>query len=91
MKFQLQKFTLLLTGVKWMIATSLVIVLSSKEFEIRLHKQAFAGPILNFMPVDTGCNKKNNLPLIEAFCILTVPAQYGYNAALLSTACCTTL
>lgn len=67
MKFQLQKFTLLLTGVKWMIATSLVIVLSSKEFEIRLHKQAFAGPILNFMPVDTGCNKKKQSSLNRSF------------------------
>lgn len=33
---------------------SLVVAIISKEFETRLHKQAFAGPILNFMPVDTG-------------------------------------
>lgn len=46
---------------KWIIATSLVIVISSKEFEIRLHKQAFAGPILNFVPVDTGCNKRKTI------------------------------
>lgn len=49
---------------KWIITTSLVVAISSKEFEIRLHKQAFAGPILNFMPVDTGVGiKEKNLPL----------------------------
>lgn len=52
---------------KW-IFTSLVVVITSKEFETRLHKQAFAGPILNFMPVDTGVAiKKKNLPLVRNF------------------------
>lgn len=48
---------------KWIITTSLVVAISSKEFETGLHKQALAGPILNFMPVDTGVAiKEKNLP-----------------------------
>lgn len=34
-----------------MIIKSLVIAIISKEFGTRLHKQAFAGPVSNVMPV----------------------------------------
>lgn len=53
---------------KWIITTTLAVVITSKEFETRLQKQAFAGPILNFMPVDTGATiKQKNLPLDRNF------------------------
>lgn len=43
---------------KWIISASFVVAITSKAFETRLQKQAFAGPILNVLPVDTGVANK---------------------------------